>query len=136
MPEFSLPAPPGREAETGVRSEADGESDEERKRPTDGDGTPPETPLPEEHGRRCRRPLPWAQLLMRVFFLDVLTCPRCATAMVVLALISDPPVVGKILRHLGLPDEVPPVAPAAITPLDEPLFEDAAASSPPARPPP
>jgi len=31
--------------------------------------------------------------------------------MVVLALISDPPVVGKILRHLGLPDEAPPVAP-------------------------
>jgi hypothetical protein len=73
---------------------------------------------------------------MRVFFIDALTCPRCAEAMVVLALISDPPVVRKILRHLGLPDEVPPLTPAAPTSMDGPLFEDAAASGPPARPPP
>jgi hypothetical protein len=32
--------------------------------------------------------------------------------MVVLALISDPPVVTKILRHLRLPTEPPPFAPA------------------------
>jgi hypothetical protein len=69
------------------------------------------------------------------FFIDALTCPRCAEAMVVLALLSDPPVVRKILRHLGLPDEVTPVAPAAPT-MDGPLFEDAAASGAPARPPP
>jgi hypothetical protein len=73
---------------------------------------------------------------MRVFFIDALTCPRCAQAMVVLALISDRQVVRRILRHLGLPDEVPPVAPAAPTSIDGPLFEDAAASGSPARPPP
>jgi hypothetical protein len=54
-----------------------------------------------------RRPLRWAQLLMRVFSLDALQCPRCASAMVVLALISDPPVVARILRHLKLPSEGP-----------------------------
>jgi hypothetical protein len=32
--------------------------------------------------------------------------------MVVLALLSDPEVVGKILRHLGLPTTVPALAPA------------------------
>ena len=53
--------------------------------------------------------------------------------MVVLTLISDPPVVGKILRHLGLPDETPALAPAAVTSVDEPLFADSAV---PARPPP
>ena len=56
--------------------------------------------------------------------------------MVVLALISDPPVVGKILRHLGLPDEAPPVAPAASTCIDEPLFADADSDAAPARSPP
>jgi hypothetical protein len=54
-----------------------------------------------------RRPLRWAQLLMRVFSLDALQCPRCASAMVVLALISDPQVVARILRHLKLPFEGP-----------------------------
>jgi hypothetical protein len=57
-----------------------------------------------------RRPLPWAQLWFRVFFIDALRCPRCSAAMVVLALISDPKVVSKILRHLRLPTEPPPLA--------------------------
>ena len=61
---------------------------------------------------RRRTSLPWAQLLRRVFFLDALKCPRCATPMVVLAIISDPPVVTRILRHLRLPTELPPFAPA------------------------
>jgi hypothetical protein len=51
-------------------------------------------------------------LLRRVFFIDALKCPRCASAMAVLALISDPPVVTKILRHLRLPTRPPPLAPA------------------------
>jgi hypothetical protein len=59
-----------------------------------------------------RTPLPWAQLLLRVFFLQSLQCPQCSTALVVLAFISDPPVVTKILRHLRLPTEPPPLAPA------------------------
>jgi len=57
---------------------------------------PPDPPIPA----RRRTPLPWAQLLLRDFFLDALKCPRRTTPMVVLAFISDPPVVTKILRHL------------------------------------
>jgi len=68
------------------------------------------TAHPEVAPRRTR--LPWAQLLRRVFFIDALKCPRCSAAMVVLALISDPPVVARILRHLRLPTEPPPLAPA------------------------
>ena len=64
-----------------------------------------------------RRRVPWAQLLRRVLHLDALTCPRCSTTaqrvpMIVLAFLTDPEVVGKILRHLGLPCSAPFVAPA------------------------
>jgi len=66
-----------------------------------------------------------------VLFIDALRCPRCATAMVVLALISDPKVVGKILGHLRLPTEPPPLSrvdPAyglSLDPWDEVAFDDA-----------
>ena len=52
--------------------------------------------------RRRRVHLKWAQLPRRVFSFDALECPQCQAAMVVLAFISDPPVVSKILRHLKL----------------------------------
>jgi hypothetical protein len=71
-----------------------------------------------------RRPLPRAQLLRRVFFVDALSCPRCLTPMVVLALLSGPPVVKTILRHLALPAEAPALAPAMLAASDGPLFED------------
>jgi hypothetical protein len=57
-----------------------------------------------------RTHLKWAQLLMRVFHLDALECPRCQSAMVILAFLSDPPVVRTILGHLKLPTAPPPVA--------------------------
>jgi len=63
---------------------------------------------------RRRRTLPWARLLRRVFFLDALSCPRCDGPMVVLALISEPQVVRKILLHLGLQADLPPVAPPSV----------------------
>ena len=64
-----------------------------------------------------RHRVPWAQLLRRVLHLDALACPRCTTAarrvpMVVLAFLTDPDVVGRILRHLGLPACAPVLAPA------------------------
>ena len=61
-------------------------------------------------GRRQR--LPWAELLRRVFAVDVLVCPRCLGPMTVLAALSDPPVLAKILTHLGLPSTSPALAPA------------------------
>jgi hypothetical protein len=73
---------------------------------------------------------------MRVFFLDALTCPRCAASMVVLALISEPQVLRKILLHLGLPADLPPLAPAAHRDVEQPLFDEDAASAAPARSPP
>ena len=45
----------------------------------------------------------WASLLARVFALDVTACSKCGGPMVLLALLTDPGVVTKILDHLGLP---------------------------------
>jgi len=43
----------------------------------------------------------------RSFGFDVVACPRCADRMTLVALIRDAALVGRILRHLGLPDVVP-----------------------------
>jgi hypothetical protein len=59
-----------------------------------------------------RRRAPWAQLLKRVLGADPLKCPRCSATMVVIAFITDPAVVRKILEHLGLPTAPPLVSPA------------------------
>ncbi len=61
------------------------------------------------HGRRVgRRPnRAWAELMERSFGFDVLACPRCAGRMVLVALIRDAAIVARILRHLGLPTQVP-----------------------------
>ncbi len=58
------------------------------------------------------RRLGWAQLLARVLDVHGLTCARCGAAMVVLAFITDPPIVKRILDHLGLPSTLPPLSPA------------------------
>ena len=94
----------------------------------------PAVPPADAPTRSRRRSIPWAQLLLRVFHLDALACPRCATPMVVLAFLSEPDVVRKILLHLGLPADVPPTAPPRQH--DEPLLDDhfqtgAKARSPP-----
>jgi hypothetical protein len=130
-----LPEPPGKEADTDAEPRSQLESRFENRREDAAQHTPaaPPTPL-RDTGSRRRRSLPWAQLLMRVFFIDALICPRCEASMLVLALISEPEVVRKILLHLGLPADVPPPAPAV--PTDEAFFDDDANVSDPARPPP
>jgi len=65
----------------------------------------------EEQNPRPRN-YTWAQLMARVFALDVLECPRCHSRMRILAAIEDPAVARKILDSLGLPSRPPPVAPA------------------------
>src|SRR5262249_35703722 len=42
-------------------------------------------------------------LLKRVFDIDVEHCPNCGGALKIIAAIEDPPVIVKILSHLGLP---------------------------------
>jgi hypothetical protein len=54
----------------------------------------------------------WALLMRRSFGFDALRCPKCDAKMRVLATLTDPNAVKKILSHLGLPTEPPPRAPA------------------------
>jgi len=50
----------------------------------------------------------WARLLAKVYEVDVLRCPRCGSPMKVLAVITDPQQVGRILRHLIKTGAAPP----------------------------
>ena len=63
--------------------------------------------------------LDWARLLQRTFEVDVLQCPRCRGRLRVLAIISDREPVHRILTHLGLPTDPPPIG-AVRDPTDEP----------------
>ncbi|MCP4968152.1 MAG: hypothetical protein GY926_23315 [bacterium] len=59
----------------------------------------------------------WAELMKRVFDLDVLACPGCGGQMNVLAQIEDPVIARKILEHLGLSADELTLAPARGPPL-------------------
>jgi len=54
----------------------------------------------------------------RVFDIDALSCPKCRTPLIVLAFLTDPRVLERILGHLGLPTTPPPVAPPRL-PCDD-----------------
>jgi hypothetical protein len=77
----------------------------------------PEAPC-EDSGRgegpmpRRRRRLSWAELMRRVFAIDVLECPRCGGRMRILAAIHPPETTRAILECLALPSRAPPLAPA------------------------
>jgi hypothetical protein len=60
--------------------------------------------VPHRGGRRHsrRQRLPWADLLRRVFGIDVLVCPKCAGPRRVLAAIHDPAAIARLLAALGL----------------------------------
>lgn len=65
---------------------------------------------------RPRKRYSWAELLRRVFLIDVLTCPGCGGPRKLLAAIFDQGAIRQILAHLGLPTELPAVAPARAPP--------------------
>jgi hypothetical protein len=75
---------------------------------------PPATESPSEdaHGQGAPGRISWARLLKRVFDVAVEQCPNCGGALKIIAAIEDPPVIDKILSHLGLPTRAPPRAPA------------------------
>ena len=70
------------------------------------------------------RRLPWASLLRRSFSVDGLECPKCQTQMVLLALITAPATVARILDHLRLPSTPPPIAQARLLPNQDALFQE------------
>jgi hypothetical protein len=65
-----------------------------------------------DHAQGAPARMSWARLLKRVFDIDVEHCPNCGGALKIIAAIEDPPVIVKILSHLGLPTRAPPCSPA------------------------
>ena len=54
----------------------------------------------------------WAQLLKRVFGIDIAHCPHCGGQLKLIAAIEEPAAIARILTHLGLAAPPPPRAPA------------------------
>jgi hypothetical protein len=70
--------------------------------------TPPVSGPPGRPAPRYR--VPWSELLRKVFAIDVLECPRCGGRLELIAIISEPGVAKRILDHLGLASQAPPLA--------------------------
>jgi hypothetical protein len=74
-------------------------------------GCAPRTdPAPATAELRERR-LSWAELMRRVFAVDVLECPRCGGRRKLIAAITDPAVIAAFLASVGLPTRAPPRGP-------------------------
>jgi hypothetical protein len=69
---------------------------------------PPEEPKPELSVSAKQSRAAWARLIKKVYETDPLTCSRCLKPMKVLAVITDPAQVLKILRHLIRKGTPPP----------------------------
>lgn len=68
-------------------------------------------------------------LLARVFYVDALRCRRCGSPRKVLAFLTDPDVVARILSHVGLPTSPLPLSPAPMNgahsvPDEGPVWEE------------
>lgn len=71
--------------------------------------------LPSESTLNQMRTLPqrashsaWASLIAKVYEVDPLVCPHCGSEMKLIAVITDPSEVRKILRHLLKIGRAPP----------------------------
>ena len=69
-------------------------------------------PAGAEPGPAPRWRLSWAELMLRVFEVDVLECPRCAGRLRIVATVTRPAAIRAILECVGLPARPPPAAPA------------------------
>jgi hypothetical protein len=65
-----------------------------------------------------RHRVEWAKLLARVFQVDVTCCPACGGSMKIIAALTSPASIRKVLDALGLPSRAPPVAPARFQQLE------------------
>ena len=61
----------------------------------------------------------WALLLARIYECLPLQCPRCGEPKRIIAFILEPPVIERILLHLGEPVAAPAVLPAQASPQME-----------------
>jgi hypothetical protein len=78
----------------------------------------PSAPSPLWKCRWPGYPFAWAKLMARVGEEFPLECPGCGGDIRLIAFITDPGPIRKILTHLGEPLEPPPVSPARGPPTD------------------
>jgi len=64
----------------------------------------------------------WAELMRRVFAVDVLECPKCHGRIRILVAIHPPDAIRKILDCLGLPSRPPPISRARLDPDIDQLY--------------
>ena len=86
------------------------------------DQTNPSQDKPQGRVRQAAA-LCWAMLLARIYECLPLTCEKCGQPMRLIAFIMEPPVVEKILSHIGEPTEPPLVLPARAPPQGELDFD-------------
>jgi hypothetical protein len=72
---------------------------------------------PETFPRRF--PYTWAMLVARIYEALPLLCPRCGSAMRIIAFITNAADVKRILEHIGEASEPPPVSPSRAPPQEE-----------------
>jgi ribosomal protein S27E len=58
-----------------------------------------------------KKRIPWAQLLARVFAIDMKHCPHCPGELRPIAAIVKSSAIRSILTHLGIPDKPPDISP-------------------------
>ena len=89
------------------------------------DQTDPSQGKPQGRARQAAARC-WAMLLARIYECLPLTCEKCGQPMRLIAFILEPPVIEKILTHVGEPTEPPAVLPARAPPQVEMDFDQVA----------
>jgi len=87
-------------------------------RPNDGSqtgATVPEPPEPDFDKASSPGRASWARLIRKVFEVDPLLCGKCGAEMKIIAVLTDPKVVDRIILHLQQTDQ--PAAPRAPPPI-------------------
>jgi hypothetical protein len=69
-----------------------------------------------ENAPKKKRRMGWAELLARVFAIDMKSCPKCSGELKIVAAIVEVTAIRKILGHLELPDKPPDISPARLSP--------------------
>lgn len=86
---------------------------------------PPDEPeSPQTKGKKQRASYLWAMLIARIYEALPLLCPRCGSPMKIIAFITEPASLSRILNHLGVPTKPPPLQPARAPPQQDFEFAD------------
>jgi len=78
----------------------------------------------KENGKNSKKRITWAQLLKRVFKIDMETCSSCGGKLKVIAAITEKAIIKKILEHLGIPTKSPKTHPSRGPPNHQYKFQE------------